>query len=387
MLGCDASPSEPPAPTLVGIAITPQQPSIVSGLTQQLAVTASYSNNSTRDVTSLATFEATGGTITSAGLFTAGNTPGSSFAISATFEGKGATTAVTVLEPSVTGLALSPPGVGVQNATTRQFTATATYNNNTDRDVTLFATWTATGGTISSGGLFRAGNTPGAFEVQAAFGGRTATASGTVTIVVIAVRLDPSTATLLAAGTQQFAANALYSNGSSQVVTNTAVFAGTGGSFSSTTNGLYSGGNTTGAFQVSATLNGQIGTAAVNIVPPLTVSITGSPRLRGVSKPNGSYECLYEIRATGVGGLPEQFATWDGGRLDWRLNATGAVETDNLSAGQVTEYFGSNRVQSGSTVGSSAYASWSGPFSIIHTLRFLLPTGEIRTGSYTLFCD
>ena len=30
---------------------------------------------------------------------------------------------------------------------------------------------------------------------------------------------------------------------------------------------------------------------------------------------------LFDARATGVGGLPEQFATWDGGRLDWRLNA------------------------------------------------------------------
>jgi hypothetical protein len=63
--------------------------------------------------------------------------------------------------PSTVAITVSPTSASLQTGTTQQFTATVTGSSNKT------VTWTATGGTVSSSGMYTAGNTAGTFSVTA----------------------------------------------------------------------------------------------------------------------------------------------------------------------------------------------------------------------------
>jgi hypothetical protein len=63
--------------------------------------------------------------------------------------------------PPALTVAINPPSASVQTGTTQPFTATVIGSSN------ITVTWSATGGTISSSGLYAAGNTAGSYTVTA----------------------------------------------------------------------------------------------------------------------------------------------------------------------------------------------------------------------------
>lgn len=68
-------PPPPPAPVLVRIAIAPKVASVIGGGSATFTVTGKRSDSST--VTPTVTYSATGGTVTAAGVYTAGSVAGS----------------------------------------------------------------------------------------------------------------------------------------------------------------------------------------------------------------------------------------------------------------------------------------------------------------------
>jgi hypothetical protein len=84
---------------------------------------------------------------------------------------------------------ISPPSASVLTATTQQFSANVTGTSNTG------VTWSATGGTISSSGLFTAGAAPGVFTVTATSMADSAkSAQAAVTVSAAAAPPPPGTA-------------------------------------------------------------------------------------------------------------------------------------------------------------------------------------------------
>lgn len=168
--------------------------------------------------------------------------------------------------PVVREVLVTPEGSTVQAGATLQFQA-RTVNN--DGDTTAGAvTWSATGGAITTGGVFTAGQTAGVFRVVArAQNGVADTVSVNVALAspnptLVAVVISPGTATVPAGGTAQFSAVGRLSNGSNQTVGIT--WSATGGVVSGT--GLYTAGPTIGGWQVIATGPGGLAdTAAVTI--------------------------------------------------------------------------------------------------------------------------
>lgn len=164
---------------------------------------------------------------------------------------------------------VTPNGQTVQAGATLQFQARTVL---TDGDTTTgTVTWSATGGGITTGGLFTAGQTAGIFRVVArAQNGVADTATVNVAVpsnnpTLIAVVLTPATASVPAGGAVQFSAVGRLSNGADQTVSIT--WTATGGVVSGT--GLYTAGAVTGAFQVFATgPGGRADTAAVTITGP-----------------------------------------------------------------------------------------------------------------------
>ena len=91
------------------------------------------------------TWNATGGSITTTGLYTAGGATGS-FTVTATSvqdAAKSASAAVTVTPPQAVSVSVAPASTTVFTGGTQQFTATVANATNTA------VTWNATGGTIT----------------------------------------------------------------------------------------------------------------------------------------------------------------------------------------------------------------------------------------------
>ncbi|MGA3328912.1 MAG: Ig-like domain-containing protein, partial [Terriglobia bacterium] len=113
------------APVLMSIAVTPENPSIAVGNTQQFTATGTNSDGSTQNLTSTATWSSSApgvATITSGGLAT-GVTTGTS-TISATMSSITGSTTLTVTPPVLMSIAVTPANPSIPVGNTQQFTAT-----------------------------------------------------------------------------------------------------------------------------------------------------------------------------------------------------------------------------------------------------------------------
>lgn len=128
---------------------------------------------------------------------------------------------------TITALAVAPTSATVQPGTTQQYTATATYGDNTTADVTSQVTWstnpTSVATITSSGGLLT-GVSLGTANVQAKSSNGIIgnTAVSVATKQVASVSIQPLTQTLslsLGPTTVQFTATATYKDGSTADVT------------------------------------------------------------------------------------------------------------------------------------------------------------------------
>ncbi|HZR27823.1 MAG TPA: Ig-like domain-containing protein [Terriglobales bacterium] len=124
------------------IAITPVNPSVPSGLNQAFVSIATYSDNSTQDVTAATTWGSTNSsvaTIDASGLART-HAPGTT-TISASFGGHNDSTLLTITVPVLTNIQVTPVNTTIALAGSLQFIATGTFNNGLTQDLTTTATW------------------------------------------------------------------------------------------------------------------------------------------------------------------------------------------------------------------------------------------------------
>ncbi|MES2128740.1 MAG: ice-binding family protein [Pseudomonadota bacterium] len=179
---------------VTALAVIPQVPTVLPGATRQLAVTATYSDASSADVTAASSFVSAtpaSASVSSTGLVT-GVAAGSSI-VSASFGGISATTTASVpAGVTLSSLAISPANPSIAVGATQQFIATATYSNLSN--AVISANWsstTAASGSIAASGL-ATGVAAGTTTIGASFGGLTASTLLTVT----ALPLPPVIASL-----------------------------------------------------------------------------------------------------------------------------------------------------------------------------------------------
>jgi 6-phosphogluconolactonase (cycloisomerase 2 family) len=180
-----AGSSQPTAPTLTSISVTPATPSVAAGLTQQFKATGTYSDSSTADLTNavLWTSGTTGvATVNSSGLATS-KTQGSSL-ITAAFSSVSGSTTLTVTAATLVSFSISPANATAQigSAATQQFSAIETYTDASTKDVTNSTTLAVTNPWIASiSGTGAASVSRGGYTaITAVYGSLTATANFTV---------------------------------------------------------------------------------------------------------------------------------------------------------------------------------------------------------------
>ena len=262
-------PTSATPPTLIGIQLTPGSASLQPGNTQQFSAVGLMSNGTTAPVT--VTYAATGGTITGAGLYTAGATPGGYSVIAVEPGGLADTAAVTITAapPTLVSVTLTPTSVSLQPGNTQQFTVIGNLSDGSTSAVAV--SYTATGGTITAAGVYTAGVAAGTFSVIATGpGGLADTASVTVTVPapsLVGIELLPANATVQLGGTQQFTARGLMSDGSTTSIT--ATFSASGGTI--TAAGVYTAPlSAPGTYLVIAVEPGGRADSSVVTVPQLT---------------------------------------------------------------------------------------------------------------------
>jgi hypothetical protein len=235
----------------VSVAISPTSQTIAIGGQIQFKATVTGSSNTG------VTWSTTLGTIDANGLFTAPNAA-STCTITATSVASPSANAKATVTVTASNVQITPSSPILGTNQTVQFSATV--SNQTNQAVT----WSATGGTITTGGLYHAGESAGTYTVTAtSVADPTSYASVQVTVNAITVTVTPNPVTVVTGQTQQFAAKVAGAIGSAVTWSTSA------GSISAS--GLLTAPATAGTVTVTATSTAdptQSGTATVTVVVP-----------------------------------------------------------------------------------------------------------------------
>ena len=300
---------------LTAIAATPGTASVAVGAKQQFTAMATYSDGSTADVTASASWtdsNAKVATITSSGDATAVATGSTTVTASLDTITGSATLTVAAAPKTLTAIAITPGTANILAKATQQFTAIATYSDNSTANVTTTVAWTtsnASVATINSAGL-ATGVASGSATVTGTLSGVSGSANLAVTVpaaTLASIAVTPATATIAAKATQQFAATGTYSDGSTANITSTVSWTTSSAAVATVSASGLATGVAAGSATVTASLSGVTGTATLTVTPILT-SISVSP-----ATPSIAVGATQQFAATGTysdGSTQPVTATW-----------------------------------------------------------------------------
>ncbi|HWG76944.1 MAG TPA: PilC/PilY family type IV pilus protein [Steroidobacteraceae bacterium] len=269
----------PVPPTLNSLVVTPATASIYIGNSQQFTATAYFSDGTTQDVTSSASWTSSNNgvaTISGGGRAT-GHIVGS-VTITATYEGAQGTANLSVLTPpTLMSIAVTPANATIYVGSTQQYVAIGTYSDASTRILTTSSVWssnTTTVATITSGGGLATGLVAGTSMITATYG----TVSGTATLtvqdrpppaVLLSISVAPPYPTIDVGQTQSFVATGHYNDGTTKPLTTLASWSSSNTSIATMSSNVASG-IALGTSTITATYAGVSGqaTLAVIAVPP-----------------------------------------------------------------------------------------------------------------------
>jgi uncharacterized protein YjdB len=193
-------------------------------------------------------------------------------------------------------IAITPPTTTLAIGGRVQLTATGTFSDGSQQNLTAIVAWTSSDTTKAtvSNGRARGSVTAlagGSVTITAVTGSLSATATITVsTATLTSIAVTPTTATVVQGARQQFIATGTYSDGSMLDLTTQVTWASSNGralavSNAGGTQGLATG-QRAGTANVTATLNRVTGTAMVTVTAPTvtTIEVTGPD---GTTAPTG----------------------------------------------------------------------------------------------------
>jgi hypothetical protein len=175
---------------LSAIEVSPSSTSLTPGVSQTFAAIGRNSSGSVVPIG--VNWSSTGGTIDAGGTYVAGDTAGTYRVVATNTAGTLADTATITITappapppppppaPTLQSVTLVPSKVTLATGTTKQFAA---YGQTTSGDsIAVSVKFAATGGTVTTGGLYTAGPSAGTFRVIATVGTLADTSAITVTV-------------------------------------------------------------------------------------------------------------------------------------------------------------------------------------------------------------
>jgi len=293
-----SSPSSGSGTTLTSITVSPSAPSVGVGSVQKFTATGKYSDNSTQDLTSSATWSSSPATVATVqtGKLNPGVATGVAAGTATITASSGAvsgstTLAVTTKLASINAIAVTPAAPSVVAGSSLKLKATGTRTDGTSQDVTSSATWTSsdptkaavqTSGQSSPGQVSGIAN--GSATITASYNGTSGSTLLTVTGTLsplTSITVNPPTVSVITGSTQQYSALGTYADNSTQDVTRTVTWSTSNSadvtiqSASGAKPGLATA-VATGSVLINASLNGISG-AATLIVTDSSALFSATP--------------------------------------------------------------------------------------------------------------
>ena len=278
--------------SLTGVAISPATVSLEVGKTQQLTLSATFSDASTANPDTGVTWAAsdpTIATVSASGLVTAVKV-GGPVTITGSYSGKSATSAVTV-PATLTSIAIgqaSPVALTVGGHAT--LSVTGTYNDASAKALTSGVTFAVTAAapagaaTVDPASGVLTGVKGGTATVTATASGKTATVNVAITATLTSIAIDQtSPIALFVSQTKTLTVTGTYNDSTTKALTSGVTFAVTA---STPSTGVASVGATSGV--VTAVGAGTATVTATNASPALTANVTvnvavGAPTLTSIT--------------------------------------------------------------------------------------------------------
>jgi uncharacterized protein YjdB len=269
------------APVLVSIAVTPASASVAAGQTTQFTATGTFTDNTKRDVTNSVTWTSSSpsiATISSIGVAT-GKTSGSA-TVTATIGSISGSAALTVSPAVVVSISVSPAFSSLPLGESAQFSAMATYSDGTKGDVTSSANWSSSAAGIApidANGLAK-GLALGTTTITASVSSINGSAALTVTSAqVVAIAVTPANSSVPAGKSEQLAAVAAYSDGSTRDATASVIWNSSAPGVAIVSPGGLTTGVAVGTAAISASLGAVTGSALLSVSAAVPVSIALAP--------------------------------------------------------------------------------------------------------------
>jgi N-acetylneuraminic acid mutarotase len=257
------------APTLVSVQLSPQSPTIPLGATQQFTATGVYTDGSTQDLTSSATWSSSASvvaTINSSGLAAALFQGVSTVQVS--FGSVNATTNLNVASAALVSMTVNPASATIAIGGSQPYQAMGTYSDGSTQNVTGLVSWssaTTAVATISNTGV-ALGASQGNTTVSASFESISASVPLTVGAPsLVSLVITPNAGSLSTGATLQLVATGNYTDGSTQNLTSSSSWtSSSSGVLGVSTSGLATAGSV-GEATITAT-SGSISGTVVLIV-------------------------------------------------------------------------------------------------------------------------
>ena len=295
--GSPAAPAAPASPLLTSIAVGPPDSSVAMGLTHQFTATGIYNDGSKQDISSSVMWTSANANVASisnaAGSLGVAMTvsPGST-TIMATMANVSGSTTLTVTAATLVSIGVTPTNGSVANGTTKQFTATGIYTDNSAHDLTNSVTWSSADSGVASvsngSGTMGLATTvsPGSTKITANLNGVSASTMLTVTAAtLVSISVTPTHPSVANGSRAQFTATGVYTDNSTQNLTTSVNWTSSDLTVASVSNATVTPGLTStanpGVTTVTATLNGTSGSTVLSVTAATLVSI-------GVTPPNAS---------------------------------------------------------------------------------------------------
>ena len=279
--------------TLISIALTPANPTIALGTMQQFTATGTFSDGSTQNLTTTATWASSNPAVASISNTSGSQGLATSLAtgtttITATSGSISGTTVLTVSPAAVVSIAVTPAIPSLALGTSQQFTATGTFTDGSVQNITQSVQWSSSATSVAT--ISNASGSQG-LASTVAVGTSTITAtsgsvSGSTTLTVtaaalVSVAVSPANPTIGAESTQPFTATGTYTDGSTQNLTTTATWTSSTPSVATISNVSGSQGLATavaaGTTSITATLGTIAGSTTLTVSSATLVSIAVSP--------------------------------------------------------------------------------------------------------------
>lgn len=321
------------AATLTNVEVSPTNPSIAKGTSRQFNATAIFSDTTKQDITAYAAWSSStaSATITAAGLAT-GVSSGTT-SITASYGGLSGATTLTVTLATLASIEVTPINASIALGTTRQFTATGVYTDNTTQNLTQNVTWSSDNSGIAaisnaqgSYGLVKSLAT-GTTTIKATSGSVQGSTSLTITSATLAaLDVTPAIPSIPAGLLQQFFATGTFSDGTTKDMTSEVTWNSTDAGVATVSNATGSNGLATtlvqGTATITATFGNISGSTLLTVIPATIIAIEVDPP--DLSIPRGSTQ---QFTAAGI--LSDDTVIDLTPEVTWSSSAAGVATVSN----------------------------------------------------------